>query len=183
MIFPSGALLQSSPPRHRPLLRKQGCWPRHRAMGMLGATSRGQQTEDNSHPWSKTGRKSSGVCTLRERRHRGGYALSSNLPPSRHGTAGRAERGGVTPLPPASGREAEMKRGHCFSLFQIRKSFVTVGRGGCRVGLYRGSVSLSTRPGEQMCVLSGAQRNPLNTCSRRVPRPLSPRRRGGRKSQ
>lgn len=51
------------------------------------------------------------------------------------------------------------------------------------VGFYRVSVSLSTRPGEQMCVLSPAEQNPPNTCSRRVPRPLSPRRHGGRKSQ
>lgn len=42
------------------------------------------------------------------------------------------------------------------------------------MGFYRESVSLSTRPGEQMCVLSPAQENPPNTCSRRVPRPLSP---------
>jgi len=51
---------------------------------------------------------------------------------SHPGTRGRAERGGITPLPPASGRETELKLGHCFSLFQIRKSFVTAGRGGCR---------------------------------------------------
>lgn len=63
-------------------------------------------------------------CTEREPQS---SAPSSDVPSFHPQPCGR-----ITPLPPASGREVEMKLGHCFSLFQIRKSFVTGGLGGCR---------------------------------------------------
>lgn len=55
-------------------------------------------------------------------------------------------------LPSASGREAGMKLGHCFSLFQIRKSFVTVGWGGCRGWAFIGKVSVCPHDLENKCV-------------------------------
>lgn len=98
-----------------------------------------------AHAWAALqGGKAGGIQRFlhvaRVLAHRAGDTLSSAC--GHPGASGPAERGGITPLPPASGREAETKLGHCFSLFQIRKSFVTVGRGGCR-GWGRGGGLLS----------------------------------------